>query len=258
MSVTATSTVSGSVVGAMAGIPPILAAAGVEVMLGDRMPQPAVTAMSSSAGLVVGAWMLSRSQQRDARQERGLQAAARPGNRTGPGRTAEAAAVRPRTPAMSNVTRTLLVVIAGFSIMLLSLLASLTAYGTLSYTSPDVVYNSVLSPEGADTAFELAAPRALVLGFVVLIPVAVWFAHRLRSAARVGLYVAIAMDALGTFAIDLHMERQLGRDWVTGQDMRWLLLGTVVSILACKIGRWLAARSQHRFDATQAPRLDVA
>jgi hypothetical protein len=258
MSVTAISTATGSIVGALAGIPPILAAAGVEVMLADQMPQPAVTAMSSSAGLVVGAWMLRRSQQRDARQERGLQAPVRPGSRSAPDRMAEGTTVRSRTPAISNVTRTLLVVIAGFSMMLLDLLASLTAYGTLSYTSPEAVYYSVLSAQGADAAYELAAPRALVLGFVVLVPVAVWFAHRLRGAARAGLYVAIALDVLGTFAITLHMERRMGRDWVTGQDMRWLLIGTAAWILACKIGRWLASRTQHRFDATQAARVDAA
>lgn len=257
MSVTATSTATASFVGALAGIPPILAAAGVEVMLADQMPQPAVTAMSSSTGLVVGALMLRRSQQRDARQER-LQAPVRPGSRSASDPMAEAATVRLRTPAISNVTHTLLVVVAGFSMMLLDLLASLTAYGTLSYTSPEAVYYSVLSAEGADAAYALAAPRALVLGFVVLVPVAVWFAHRLRGAARAGLYVAIAMDVLGTFAITLHMERRMGRDWVTGQDMRWLLIGTAAWILACKIGRWLAAHSQHRFDATQAARMDVA
>jgi hypothetical protein len=89
---------------------------------------------------------------------------------------------------------------------------------------------------------------------LLLIPVAAWFAHRLRGAARVGLYVAIAIDTLNGLAISLHMERRIGRDWVTSQDMRWLLLRTAASIVACLIGRWLAARTQHLYDAMQAAR----
>jgi hypothetical protein len=150
-----------------------------------------------------------------------------------------------------------LVVTAGFSFALMDLLMSLAAYGTLFYTSPDAVNNSVLGPHGSDAAYDLAAPRALVLSFLAMIPVAVWFAHRLRGAARAGLYIAIAIDTLGTFAVDLHMERRMGRHWVNAQDVRWLLLGTLASIIACLIGRRLAARTQHRFDIAQAAQAEV-
>jgi hypothetical protein len=252
----ATTSPAGSAAGVLAGIPPIVAGALVEVVLAGRMPQPAVSAMSSGAGLVVGAWMLRRSLQRDARRDRILQAEPHPASRPTSRPTPETP-LRSRAAATSVVTRTLLVVTAGFSFSLMDLLVSLTAYGTLFYTSPAAVYNSVLSTDGSDAAYDLAAPRGLVLSFLVMIPVAIWFAHRLRGAARVGLYIAIAMDTLGTFAIDLHMERRIGRHWVNGQDVRWLLLGALASIIACLIGRRLAARTQHRFDIVQAAQAEV-
>jgi len=249
-SIATSSPATSSATEVLVGVPPILAIGFVEIALGrTALPEPGVHAVASSAGLVVGTWLLGRSHTRDVRRQHAGQAPPQHSDDAtsrGSHRTAEVSdSPLSATVAPSVATKTLLTVLAAFTFWMLDVITSLIGYGTLFFESGDLLYRPVTN-DWNDDAFRMAAPRGTVLLFLFAIPVVVFFARRLRSAAQVGLPIAIGIYGVGIFASNLYMERRAGGEMVTSLTWAWMFAGVLALLVACAIGRRLAARTGNR------------
>lgn len=222
----------------LAAVPPLLASGAVTYM-GTQLSWPAgtISTVASAAGIVVAALMLKTTGVSNA-EIRVEQPPTRPGG----------ASTSVTVSAPSTRAKVLLIVLAGLSFVLIDQLSNMVGYGSLFYDHQDKIHDFATGADDGHQAFATTLPRSMLVNFTLGIPVAIWFAHRLRSSARVGLYVAIAIDTMLSVFIALAL---LNGTPFTALDALAFFLGIISWILATFIGRQIAARTQSRFDKSR-------
>ena len=225
----------GATVG-LVGVPPLIASAAVFMLLKGKVPDEALGGIATAAGSVVAWAMLAYSRRRESRRAKA---------------TIENVSDRDAADAQlaqSMVPVALLAVLAGLVFTLVDAVGTVASYGFLLYSrSGSQALYDMLS--GADDGGEAYGKTVIYgLGFSVAlgIPLSIWFAHRLRSAAKRGLYLAVGIDVVLTLAINFAV------GFFDSQYALWFAIGTVAWLAVVVIGRWFASRTQHQFDMARA------
>ncbi|MGH9277131.1 MAG: hypothetical protein ACRD12_03345 [Acidimicrobiales bacterium] len=231
---------SGAPLGAgLLALIPAASGAGAAYLLRTAGAEDFAQVGSAAVILLVGAPLARLAVRRD--EGRAVTAAGAGDDRVEPG--APSALVVKPGPA----TIGLAVVLGAAAFVLVDLLASIFAYGSLTFFG-------TAAPED----FYLAGlVRGLPIVLLAAVPISVAVGHRLRDRWQAALHITVLLYVVGVIGLNAFLNATLNGE-LTAQHIFFPMIAGGVAYLGCQLGDLWAKRTQARFDLVRAVKLDLA